>query len=228
MGISVSSAISTARAQYSDLSATVALAYLQACHTDLLTEVQLVKDSIDITLIAEQQMYPFEQSVLKVWAADYLTSGLNNYRRLEQTSVRVLDQYNRTWRERESGDPIRYFADPSSAGIRQVGFYLKPKIATDNVTGFPFVRMWVSMNQVLSQTAGTGLITTLPDTVEDPLVYTYYVWWKHSMIFDKDNASAWRGLYLEERSKLKERTVNWLIDVQPRNDPFIGQMVRPR
>lgn len=227
MGVSVSSAISTARAQYSDLSATVALAYLQACHTDILTEVQLVKDSIDVTLIANQQMYAFTQSVLKVWAADYLTS-VNNYRRLEQTSVRVLDQYNRTWREREAGDPISYFAEPSSAGVRQVGFYLKPRLGTDVDTSYPFVRMWVSQNQTLSQNAGTGLTTALPDTVEDTLIYTYYVWWKHSMIFDKENASAWRDLYLEERSKLKERTINWMIDVQPRNDPFIGQMARPR
>jgi hypothetical protein len=222
MAFTVTSVIDQIVSRYRDLDRATALAFLQQVHTDLLTECRIVADLENISLVAGTRVYPLDADILKIWSASLYKSTSDSLG-LEMGSLRDLERYEDRWQTAPQSQPRMVYQEHASSGARQLGVFPVPNATA--VTAYPTVRLSVARNQTLGESSN---VTSLPESVFDNEVYKAGVWLRHARTRHKEDIGEHMEIFLAEKAKLKARETNLLAEVYPRNDPFFGQLSRPR
>lgn len=89
----------------------------------------------------------------------------------------------------------------------------------------PFLRLHVSRRQTLSEGAGAGLTTSLPESVFDGQAYVSGIWMRHARRRHQPDLQEHMGTFQQERAKLGRRITGVLADVKPRTEPHFRRRV---
>lgn len=206
MAETVVDTIADIRAVYPDIgSDDKVLRMLNKAHVELTEEFRLVLDTIYIRLDGESREYSLPEGVLAVWSAEYIES--DEYpRRIAETSADYLDSQLGAWRLPTKGIPQQWY-EWGDEGAPMIGFDPIPdgETSPDSDSGFPIVRLKVTMRQTLRKPAEghSEYITSLPATLLTNEPYVAHVCYQFAKQTNKKDLPLRKQLFEETRAKLE-------------------------
>lgn len=168
------------------------LPHLQATHNEILTLVRVKPDEeVDIDLVDGTYNYELDPTVVRIWAACYLTSAQNQNFFLMAKSMDEWDAVNPYWRTLTPAQPTYY---DERAG--EVLFQPTPPETTDVITGYPLIRLYVQTSDTLS------LTSEIPNTVQNYDAWIAGVCWRYSIVRHREQADFFRKWYTDSMRRL--------------------------
>lgn len=195
MSFTVASIISAAKRRYPDMSDTIAVELLNTVRGYVMSELQLRRTTLSVSLTSGAQEYALSQTAYIVNQVRYTRSATTgDFKVLSALSLPELDAVTPDWRKTAQAEPSAFYLVSGTTGST-IG--LDRPAPTTTSAGYPVLS--IDVNQTNTLTSGDTIYDDLPN----PKLYVYGIRREYAEDTDNANVAGWDELFNRELNRAK-------------------------